>query len=56
MHKIMSNSAVVMAEFPSEDRASSIKGLHFATDDIPVQCSLGISWNIVTDTFTFEVQ
>lgn len=55
LHKITSNSAAVVAEFPPEDRASSIKDLDFDTDNIPMQRSLGLSWNIVTDTFTFQV-
>lgn len=40
----------------AEDRANSIKDLHFSTDEVPMQRSLGISWNILTDTFTFQVQ
>lgn len=56
LHKITSNSAAVVAEFPPEDLANSIKDLDFATDNVPVQRSLGISWNIVTDAFTFQVQ
>lgn len=53
LHKITSNSE---AEFPPEDRASSIKDLDFTTDNVTEQRSLGISWNIVTDTFTFQVK
>lgn len=56
LHKITTNSAAVMNEFPPEDRANSIKDLDFSTDDVPIQRSLGISWNILTDTFTFQVQ
>ncbi|XDV17737.1 hypothetical protein PO909_023556 [Leuciscus waleckii] len=37
-------------------RLQRVKDLDFATDNVPVQRSLGISWNIVTDTFTFQVQ
>lgn len=56
LHKITSNSPEVMKEFPPEDRATSIKDLDFSTDDAHLQRSLGISWNILTDTFTFQVQ
>lgn len=56
LHKIASNRAAVMEAFPAEDRARDSKDLDLSTDDIPLQRSLGISWNITSDTFTFQVQ
>lgn len=42
--------------FPKDkDRAKEIKDLDLSTDELPVQRSLGVSWNIMSDTFTFHV-
>lgn len=54
LHKIASNSPVVMDAFPPDDRAKDIKDLNLFTDDLPLQHSLGVSWNITADTFTFQ--
>ena len=54
LHKIASNRATVRDAFPIEDRASTIKDFDPSADDLPDQRSLGIRWNIVTDTFTFQ--
>ncbi|XP_072516499.1 uncharacterized protein [Salminus brasiliensis] len=54
LHKIASNRATVRDAFPMEDRASTIKDFDPSADDLPDQRSLGIRWNIVTDTFTFQ--
>ncbi len=54
LHKIMSNSPVLLAAFPSEDRAEGVKDLDFKDVTIPVQRSLGLSWKISTDTFTLQ--
>ena len=55
LHKIASNRPAVIEAFPPEDRAKEIKDLNFLTDDLPLQRSLGVSWNIATDTFTFQI-
>ncbi|XP_062422700.1 uncharacterized protein LOC119214058 [Pungitius pungitius] len=55
LHKIASNRTEVMNAFPAEERAKDIKDLDLSTDDLPVQRSLGVSWNIMSDTFTFHV-
>lgn len=55
LHKIASNRPEVMNAFPVEDRAKDIKNLDLAEDEIPVQRSLGVSWNVSSDTFTFQV-
>ncbi|XP_026113195.1 uncharacterized protein LOC113091779 [Carassius auratus] len=54
LHKVASNSAPVMEAFPSSERANDLKGLDFDKDPIPLQRSLGISWNIKADCFTFK--
>ena len=55
LHKIASNRAEVMNAFPAEERANDIKELDLSVDELPVQRSLGVSWNIMSDTFTFHV-
>lgn len=44
-----------MNAFPPEDRAKEMKDLDLSTDELPVQRSLGVSWNTMSDTFTFHV-
>ncbi|XP_073810196.1 uncharacterized protein [Danio rerio] len=54
LHKVASNSASVMEAFPSSERAKDLKDLDFSKDTIPLQHSLGISWNLKTDCFMFK--
>ncbi|KAK0135218.1 hypothetical protein N1851_028960 [Merluccius polli] len=54
LHKIASNRPAVLEAFPLEDRAKDIKDLNLLTDDVPLQRSLGVSWNIALDIFTFQ--
>lgn len=54
LHKVTSNSALVMGAFPSSERAKDLKDLDFDKDPILLQRSLGISWNLKTDCFTFK--
>ncbi|KAL0184284.1 hypothetical protein M9458_019980, partial [Cirrhinus mrigala] len=55
LHKVTSNSKPVMNAFPVEDRAKIVKDLDLSSDSLPVQRSLGLSWNLETDRFTFQV-
>ena len=55
LHKIASNSTDVLTQFPKEDLANELKDLDFGHDSLPEQRSLGIAWNIMTDTFVFRV-
>lgn len=55
LHKIASNSKKVMGAFPSEDLAKDLAYLDLSEADLPLQRSLGLSWNLGTDTFTFLV-
>lgn len=55
LHKIASNSLSVMQAFPSADHAKDLKDLDLETDSPPIQRSLGLSWNLENDTFTFRV-
>lgn len=55
LHKVASNSNQVMEAFPAEDRAKDLKDLDLAVDPLPLQRSLGLSWNLKTDSFTYLV-
>lgn len=55
LHKVASNSEQVMRALPEEDRAKDLKDLELGRDPLPLQRSLGLSWNLETDSFTFLV-
>lgn len=59
LHKFLleaiSNRAPVIDAFPVEDWAKDIHNLDLSVDDLPEQCSLGVRWNIMLDSFTFHV-
>ncbi|XP_076849002.1 uncharacterized protein LOC143497110 [Brachyhypopomus gauderio] len=55
LHKIASNCHQVMEAFPTEDRAKDLKDLELGIDPLPLQRSLGVSWDLETDSFTFQV-
>lgn len=44
-----------MEAFPVEDRAKDLKDLDLGVDPLPLQRSLGLSWNLETDSFTYLV-
>lgn len=55
LHKIASNSVAVMKAFKPEELASGIKDLGLDNESLPAQRSLGLGWDISSDTFTFKV-
>ena len=55
LHKIASNSERVMNSFPTVDLAKELQNLYLDKDIAPVQRSLGIKWDMKSDTFTFGV-
>ncbi len=55
LHKISSNNHQVMEAFPTSDRANDLKDLDLSVDPLPLQQSLGVSWSLETDCFTFQV-
>ncbi|XP_074518426.1 uncharacterized protein LOC141784488 [Halichoeres trimaculatus] len=55
LHKVASNNSQVMEAFPAEDRAKNLKDLDLGADPLPLQRSLGLSWNLETDSFTYLV-
>ncbi|KAL0151744.1 hypothetical protein M9458_052970 [Cirrhinus mrigala] len=55
LHKIASNSSKVMTAFAPEDLAKDLKDLDFSADPLPLQRSLGLIWNLESDSFGFQV-
>ncbi|XP_065928535.1 uncharacterized protein [Magallana gigas] len=56
LHKIVSNDVEVMEAFPSEDLEKNLMSLDIGSDDLPVQHSLGLSWDINSDSFTYSTR
>ncbi|KAJ0067393.1 hypothetical protein NL108_003442 [Boleophthalmus pectinirostris] len=56
LHKVTSNRPAVLEAFPPEDRSKDIENLDLCAQDLPVQRSLGLLWNVAKDTFTFKVE
>ena len=46
--KTASSSKEVMAEFPSDDLLKDLKDLELSNDNLPLQRSLGLYWNLNT--------
>ncbi|XP_013856679.1 uncharacterized protein LOC106512653, partial [Austrofundulus limnaeus] len=44
-----------MEAFPTEDRAKDLKDLDLGVDPLPVQRSLGLCWDLQSDSFTYHV-
>ncbi len=55
LHKIASNCSAVMHAFSPADYAKDLKHLNLDTDSPPLQRSLGLSWDLQNDAFTFHV-
>ncbi|XP_033744340.1 uncharacterized protein LOC117330227 [Pecten maximus] len=45
-----------MNAFHEEDQCQTLKSLNFDKDALPVQHSLGMSWDLNTDSFKFDIQ
>ncbi|XP_048734152.2 uncharacterized protein LOC125650167 [Ostrea edulis] len=56
LHKIASNSVAVMNAFPTQDLEKSLTQVSIGSDALPTQQSLGLSWDLNSDTFTFNNQ
>ncbi len=56
LHKIASNRPAVIEAFPFEDRTKDVNSLDLFVDDLPIQRSLGLLWNMCTDTFMFRIE
>ncbi len=56
LHKIASNRPAVIEVFPFEDRTKDVNSLDLFVDDLPIQRSLGLLWNMCTYTFMFRIE
>ncbi|XP_063397214.1 uncharacterized protein LOC134681506 [Mytilus trossulus] len=55
LHKIASNNKEVMNAFPQEELAKNLKEIDLDCDRLPSQRSLGINWDLDSDSFTFQI-
>ncbi|XP_062619290.1 uncharacterized protein LOC134280860 [Saccostrea cucullata] len=56
LHKIASNEPAVMNAFRRQDLCKEMVSLNLEKDALPVHQSLGLSWDLQFDTFTFQIQ
>jgi len=54
--KWLSNDAEVIRAVPEAERSSSILDLDLDRERLPVERTLGLKWDIHTDSFTFDVK
>lgn len=54
LHKFASNCQVVIDAFPSEDCVPVSKEVDLNKETVPTQRSLGLLWEITSDTFTYS--
>jgi hypothetical protein len=54
--KWISNDRKVLAAFPAEDRAPTVKYLDLCSDSLPIEGALGIQWNVEEDMFYLVVK
>ena len=55
LNKIDSNSPDVKAAFKKEDLDKEMKSLDLDKDNLPVHTSLGLSWDLSSDVFIFNI-
>ena len=53
LHKYLSNDKQVLAAIPPSERGESTKSLDIFADQLPCDRTLGMEWNLETDTFHF---
>ena len=55
-HEIASNDPEVLNSFEKEDFCKEILSLNLEKDAIPVHQNFGLSWNLESDSFIFNIQ
>lgn len=55
LHKVASNDKHVMDAFPFEDRSKDFKDIDLSVDKLPMQRSLGLNWELESDSFTYRL-
>ena len=54
LHKVASNSQDVLQAFPTSDLEKNLKMVNLCADELPLQQSLGLAWDLNTDCLTFS--
>ena len=54
LHKIASNDREMLQSIPPASRASGLQHLELSKDRLPVERTLGVQWDMDTDTFRFD--
>ena len=55
MPKWLCNDENVLDSIPRSERASSVLDLDLNAGILPVECNLGVQWNVDADTLTFKI-
>ena len=55
LHKFSSDSNEVVAALPPEDISAELRDVNLCMDNLPEQRSLGLIWDLHSDSFTFRV-
>ena len=55
LHKIISSDETVLKAFPPSEIAKDVAQIDFAEEDVLMQKSLGVAWDIKTDRFVVKV-
>lgn len=55
LHKISSNSKDVLSAILDGDRAKGLKDKDIFDNTLPIEHTLGVQWNIQSDTFQFKI-
>ena len=53
--KFISNNRKLLMSIPEDQRRNGVQNADL-TDDLPTEKALGIQWNILDDSFTFNIQ
>lgn len=56
LHKVASHWPAVIEAFSPEDHARDISKLDLFVENLPIQRSLGLVWNMRADTFMFQIE
>jgi len=54
LYKFMSNSRSLLKKVPMSERAIEVQKVDLSTSKLPTQRTLGLKWNVESDTFTFD--
>lgn len=55
LHRFISKSKAVMENTPLSEHATNVQDRNLAFDNLPLERTLGIQWNLKSDCFSFSV-